>query len=182
MTAPEITTLATRIAYANKWMSVREDKVRFADGHESIYGVVDKPDFVLVIPIHADGKIQLVEQFRYPVGRRFWELPQGGWPPERGAAPVEVAHGELAEETGLRAGSMDLLGHFHQACGLINQGYHAFVATDLSPGPVNREVEEQGMISDAFGLDDIIAMIGAGQIKDASTIAALGYLRLLGRL
>jgi hypothetical protein len=38
------------------------------------------------------------------------------------------------------------------------------------------------MIADAFSPDDVIAMIGAGRIKDVPTIAAPGHLRLLGRL
>ncbi|MFF3500665.1 hypothetical protein [Streptomyces sp. NPDC003247] len=37
---------------------------------------MDKPDFVLVVPRERDG-FHLVEQYRYPVGGRFWEFPQG---------------------------------------------------------------------------------------------------------
>ena len=45
-----VQTLTTRQVYANAWMTVREDAIRLADGSESIYGVVDKPTFALVIP------------------------------------------------------------------------------------------------------------------------------------
>ena len=178
----EIETLSSRTVYANRWISVREDAVRFASGHEGIYGVIDKPDFVLVVPLHDDGRIELVEQYRYPLSRRFWEAPQGGWPAERKATPEEVARGELAEETGFRAASMTPIGHFHQAPGLLNQGYQAFLAKGLVPGQVQRDIEEQGMMSRAFTLDEVVAMIAKGQIKDAPTIAALGLLRLTGQI
>ena len=75
----EIETIATRLVYANRWMRVREDSVRFRDGSPGIYGVVEKPDFVVVAAIDDAALLHLVQQFRYPVGARFWELPQGAW-------------------------------------------------------------------------------------------------------
>jgi len=47
----EIETLESRVVYQNKWMSVREDKIRRASGVEGIFGVVDKADFVVILPI-----------------------------------------------------------------------------------------------------------------------------------
>ena len=70
--------ISSREVYRNPWMSVREDQVVREDGSSGTYGVVDKPDFALVIPQDQDG-FWLVEQFRYPVGRRAWEFPQGSW-------------------------------------------------------------------------------------------------------
>ena len=72
-----ITQLASRPIYRNRWLSLREDKVRFPGGHEGIYTVVEKSDFATIIPVHDDGRIQLVRQYRYPVGGSYWELPQG---------------------------------------------------------------------------------------------------------
>lgn len=40
--------------YENAWMSVREDQVRLPDGTPGVYGVVDMPDFALVIPRAAE--------------------------------------------------------------------------------------------------------------------------------
>ena len=71
--------LASREVYRSRWLRVREDEVQFPSGVRGTYSVVDKPDFVLVIP-YVDEGFWLVEQFRYPVGSREWEFPQGGWP------------------------------------------------------------------------------------------------------
>ena len=92
----------TRVVYQNPWMVVREDEIRRPDGSPGIFGVVEKPDFALVMPRWRDG-FWLVELFRYPVGRRAWEFPQGS--SGRGASgdQAALARQELAEETGLRA-------------------------------------------------------------------------------
>lgn len=177
-----IETLSSKTVYENRWMKVREDAVRFSSGHEGIYGVVDKRDFVLIVPLHSDGTIQLVQQFRYPVGGRYWELPQGSWETTEGVDPIRVALGELAEETGLRAEKMEPIGHLFEAYGFSNQGFHIYLATGLAQGRPERDIEEQDMVSDAFAVEDIVGMIRDGAIKDAPTIAALGYLRLTGRL
>ena len=72
----EIKQLNSKIVYQNKWMLVREDKIQRYSGAEGIYGVVEKTDFALIIPVQKD-QIYIVEQYRYPAGKRFWELPQG---------------------------------------------------------------------------------------------------------
>ncbi len=167
-----------RTVYENRWMKVHEDVVTFPDGSDGIYGVVDKDDFVLIVPQHADGRFQLVQQFRYPVGGRYWEFPQGSWETKPGTDPEKVALAELEEETGFRAHSLTRLGHLFEAYGFSNQGFHAFLATGLQEGRVNRDKEEQDMQTASFSLEAIHDMIRAGQIKDAPTIAALGLLAI----
>ena len=85
-----ITRIASREVYRNDWMIVREDDIRRPDGSPGIYGVVDKPDYALVIAVDGE-RVRLVEQFRYPLGERRWEFPQGTAP-----APAELEPAELA--------------------------------------------------------------------------------------
>jgi ADP-ribose pyrophosphatase len=174
----EVRKLKRQTVYQNRWMKVHEDAVQFPDGAEGIYGVVDKEDFVLIVPKHDDGRFQLVEQFRYPVGGRYWEFPQGSWETKPGSDPEQVAIGELEEETGFRASRLQKLGHLYEAYGFSNQGFHVFLADSLKPGKIARDPEEQGMRTVAFTRDEITKMIVAGQIKDAPTIAALGLLAI----
>jgi ADP-ribose pyrophosphatase len=105
-------------------MRIREDAIRRHDGSTGVYGVVEKPDFVVIVPVEDDGSLHLVQQFRYPVQDRYWELPQGTWEQEPHTDPVSVAHGELREETGLDAARMVYAGHLFEAYGYTNQGYH----------------------------------------------------------
>ena len=177
-----IETTSTRLVYENRWMRVREDTIRRRDGSIGIYGVVEKPDFVVIVPVEDDGRVHLVEQYRYPVKGRYWELPQGFREQEPGADPMEMARGELREETGLDGAHMIYVGHLFEACGYANQGFHIFLASGLRHGERHREHEEQDLVTQEFALSEVERMIRDGEIKDATTIAALGLLRLKGLL
>jgi 8-oxo-dGTP pyrophosphatase MutT (NUDIX family) len=173
----EIRQLSSREVYRSPWMSVREDEVVFPSGAQGTYSVLDKQDFVLVLP-YADGGFWLVEQFRYPVGRREWEFPQGGWPAGETGSPDELAARELREETGLRAQSLVHLGHLYAAYGYSSQGYDTYLATGLSPGPTAREVTESDMVHQWRGEAEVRAMIRRGEFADAHSLAALTLFEL----
>lgn len=179
---PDIEATASRIVYENRWMRVREDAIRRRDGGTGIYGVVEKPDFVVIVPREADGRLHLVQQFRYPVGARYWEFPQGAWEQTADADPLEVARGELREETGLLAARMVNAGCLFQAYGYATQRYRVFFADALTQDAAQPETEEQDLIARAFPLADIERMIRDGEIADATTVAAFGLLRLKGLL
>ena len=148
----EIETTGTRIVYENRWMRVREDTIRRQDGSAGVYGIVEKPDFVVVAPVEDDGRLHLVEQYRYPVKGRYWELPQGSWEETPGADPLEVARGELREETGLVAARIVYVGHLFEAYGYSNQGYHIFLASGLRRSDAAPEPEEQGLVARDFSM------------------------------
>jgi ADP-ribose pyrophosphatase len=174
----DIEATGTKVVYENRWMRVREDAVRRRDGSEGIYGVVEKPDFVVIVPVEANGSLHLVQQYRYPVGDRYWEFPQGSWEAAPDADPLKVARGELREETGLDAAEMAYGGHLFQGYGYSNQGYHVFLARGLHRGTTSLEPEEQDLITRVFAASEVERMIFDGEIKDATTVAALGLLSL----
>jgi len=163
--------------YANAWMTVREDDIRRADGSTGIYGVVDKPHYALVIPLDGD-RLHLVEQFRYPLGMRRWEFPQGTAPNLAAVDAGELAARELREETGLLARELTALGVLDVAPGLTSQRGTVFLATGLTQGEPAREPEEQDMRTAWFARAEFEAMITSGEITDAQTIAAYTLLLL----
>lgn len=169
--------LNSQQVYANNWMTVREDEIRRGDGSPGVYGVVDKPDYALVIP-YEDGRFHLVEQFRYPLGIRRWEFPQGTAPGRADVEPAELAARELREETGLAAGALAEIGRLDVAPGLASQRGRIFLATDLTHGEPQREHEEQDMNAAWFTRATFESMITAGEITDAQSIAAYALLRL----
>lgn len=174
--------VASREVYRNPWMVLREDDVRRLDGSLGIYGVVQKPTYALVIATDGE-RYRLVEQFRYPIGLRRWEFPQGTAPGSLdGAEPpaAELAAQELREETGLRAGSMRRLGQLDVAPGMSSQRGWVWLATDLTEGAHEREHEEQDMRSAWFTAERIEEMMRSGEITDAQTLAAWTLLRLVG--
>ena len=179
---PDIETLTTRIVYENRWMRVREDQIRYRDGSTGLYGVVVKPNFVVIAPLDSDGRLHLVEQFRYPVGVRSWEFPQGAWEGNPDADPRDLARGELREETGLEATEIIHAGNLFQACGYATQGYDIYLAKGLRRTEAKLEATEQDLITRAFAAAEVEAMIRNGAIKDAGTVATFGLLKLKGLL
>ncbi|MFZ6761495.1 NUDIX domain-containing protein [Pseudoroseomonas sp. WGS1072] len=173
----EIVTLSSRVAYENRWLRLREDRTRLRDGSEGLYGVVERPDFVIVAP-WQEGCLTLVEQYRYPVRSRQWEMPMGTWETRPEVKPEEVAAAELREETGLVAGHLLRVGTIFQGAGYCNQRGHVFLATGLRQGEAAREASEQDMICRAIPLAEVEAMIRDGRLMDAMSIAALGMLRI----
>jgi 8-oxo-dGTP pyrophosphatase MutT (NUDIX family) len=170
-------TTSSREVYRNPWTRVREDVVELPDGSRSVYGVVERPDFGLVLPAERDG-FWLVEQYRHPVGRRTWEFPQGTWSAGLSGTPEELARAELAEETGFRAAQMDHLGRLDLAPGLMTQQFDVWLAGDLAPGPTAREASEADMRADFVPEDELRAMIADGRFRDGPSLAAYSLLLL----
>jgi ADP-ribose pyrophosphatase len=169
-------TLGSRVVYANRWIRVREDDVVQPDGSESIYSVVELADFAVVVPFDGEA-YTLVEQFRYPVGGRYWEFPMGSLSPEDDD-PVAAARRELAEEAGLTAGALTHLGRLHHAYGVATSSFDVYLGEQLEPCERAPESTELDMVVGRFSLDELRAMIADGRITDAPTLAALGLLLL----
>jgi 8-oxo-dGTP pyrophosphatase MutT (NUDIX family) len=170
-------TTGSREVYRNPWIRVREDTVERADGSTGVYGVVEKPHFAIVLPAERDG-FWLVEQFRHPVARRAWEFPQGTWTAGGNGTPEELARAELAEETGLRAGRVEHLGHLDLAPGLSTQEFDVWLATDLTPGPTAREATEADMVAAFVTEAELRAMVTDGRFTDGPSLAAYALLLL----
>jgi 8-oxo-dGTP pyrophosphatase MutT (NUDIX family) len=176
----DIRTVASREVYRNPWLRLREDEIVYADGSAGTYAVVEKQDFVTVVPWTGDG-FWLVQQFRHPVGVRAWELPQGGWPPGRSGSAAELAAAELAEETGLRAGALHRLGSLYAAYGYCSQSFDVYLATELSLGDPDRERTEQDMVHRWFAEDEVRSMIARGEFPDSHSVASLALFDLSRR-
>jgi len=175
MTDPGITTLSTREVYRNRWMRVREDQILRSTGERGIYGVVEKHDGAIILPIeigHAGGdRIWLVEQFRYTIQERVLELPQGAW--ERPIDnPEELARGELKEETGLEAERMIYLGFNWIAYGFTRQRHHVFLATGLKMTQSQPDAEEHDIAVRSLPIAEFEQMMLSGAIADGCTHAA----------
>ncbi|MDT4933398.1 MAG: hypothetical protein QOK11_1290 [Pseudonocardiales bacterium] len=168
---------ASREVYRNPWLVLREDEIEYADGSTGSYAVVEKQDFVTVLP-WADGGFWLVQQYRYAVGTREWEFPQGGWSAGHSGTPEELAAAELAEETGLRAERFTRLGRLFASYGYSTQSFDVYLATGLAEGPHGREATEQDMVHKWFPEADVRAMVRAGSFADSHSVAALALFDL----
>lgn len=170
--APSITTLASREIYRNPWMRLREDDILRSNGKQGIYGVVEKDEAAIILPIDGD-RIWLVEQFRYTIQERAVELPQGGWEMEV-EDPEELARGELREEVGLHAADMKYLGSLWIAYGFTRQKQHVFLATGLSHVEKDPDPEEHDLVIRNVPVSEFEQMMLEGKVRDGCTVAAWG--------
>jgi ADP-ribose pyrophosphatase len=156
--------------YRNAWMTVREDQIERNNGERGIYGVVEKCDSAIVLAIEGD-EVYLVEQYRYPIGEKSLEFPQGSL--ERNDVdPAEIARKELQGETGLVAERLECFGQIHIACAYTNQKTYAFVATGLTQAARQPDVEEHDLLVRKVSLAQLQELIRNNHIKDAQTLAA----------
>ena len=174
-----VKTISTREVYRNRWTRLREDIIEFPDGNRGVYGVVDKDPATIIIPLEHTPEgdfLWLVRQFRYTVGGAYFELPQGGWE-DPNADPETIAHGELREETGLRADRLTLLGKLWIGYGVMNQLHYTYLAEGLTPGPTDRDPEEHDMTVHRVPVHEFETMLLDGRIMDNCTAAAWGLYR-----
>ena len=163
-------TIASRQKYDNDWISVREDTVIRPDGAQGIYGVVHFKHVAIGILAIEDGFIYLVGQYRYPLERYSWEIPEGGC--AAGEDPLAAAQRELEEETGLRAASWERLGEAHLSNSVSDELAIWFLATGLTQGEHKPEGTEQLKIH-RMAFAEALEMALTGEITDALSLVAL---------
>ena len=169
--------LESREVYENDWILVREDAVVRPDGNPGIYGVVHfKNRAIAVVPVDTDGSIHLVGQYRYPLDRYSWEIPEGGCP--RDEEPLAAAQRELLEETGLVAQHWRLFGTADLSNSVCDETAFCFLATGLTQLAARPDGDEELERRRVTG-QEALKMIETGEITDAlSIIGILRYLNL----
>lgn len=148
---------------------VEEHDVTTADGASFTMAVVISRGFVVVVPVLPSGEIVLVRQYRHALGRVTLETPAGAIDP--GEEPDEAVHRELAEETFLRAGSIESLGTFAANPGRSTGLAHIYLARDC--------VEERNAVAHeptepvTMDLESALAAIGHEIDASQSCLALL---------
>ncbi|PAY19600.1 ADP-ribose pyrophosphatase [Rhodopirellula sp. SM50] len=138
--------------------------------------VIRHPGAVVLLPILDDGRVVLIENTRPTVGETLLELPAGTR--EAGEEAVVTASRELIEETGYRAGKLELVHEFYSAPGICDELMHLYRATGLVAGDPDREATES-IVNRIATRDELKAWIATGKIRDAKTLVGL-YVLLSG--
>jgi 8-oxo-dGTP pyrophosphatase MutT (NUDIX family) len=162
-----------RPAWRGRRISVAVLDVEGPGGDRFEREIVHHPGAVAMVPLHEDGTVTLIRQFRAAVDDIMWEIPAGmrDVPDE---LPEETAQRELAEEVGLRAGRLEYVARFHNSVGFSDEAVVIYLATDLREVADDRqEAEEEHMDVERVPLDTALAMVDDGVITDAKTVVAL---------
>lgn len=175
----QITRVNERKVYANKFVTLYDDDVRFPDGSDGRYvrlATTEPGSGVVLIPI-CDGKIGIVRVFRYAVSALVWELPRGF---SHGEDVENTALSELREELGVREAKIEVLGFMHPDSGVqtARVAVVAARATGTGSGPEDSlEVESARWVEPG----EFEHMIRRGEIEDGFSLAAYALLQLQSR-
>jgi 8-oxo-dGTP pyrophosphatase MutT (NUDIX family) len=143
------------------------------DGEPFERVVVRHPGAVTIVPVHDDGRVTLVRQYRAAVDALVLEIPAGTRDKD-GEEPEATARRELAEEAGLEAAHWELLIATWNTPGISDQRTLLYLATGLTSIPARPEgVEEGYMTVETIHLDDVEALVADGSLRDETTVLGL---------
>ncbi|MDP8950073.1 MAG: NUDIX hydrolase [Actinomycetota bacterium] len=163
-------TISSKQVYDNPWITVREDRVIRPDGEPGIYGVVHYKNIAVGVLAIEEDHVYLVGQYRYPLERYSWEIPEGGCP--EGEEPLRAAQRELREETGLEATRWRTLGEAYLSNSVTDECAVWFLATGLVPGERRPEGTERIDVR-RVPLRRALDMALNGEITDALSLLAI---------
>jgi ADP-ribose pyrophosphatase len=162
--------LETRRVYDGRVLALDVDEVEEPGGVRATREVVRQRGSVACLPVHDDGRVVLVRQYRYAVSEYVWELPAGRLdPPE---TPEAGARRELEEEVGLRAQRLEKLAEFWTTPGFCDERMFVYRATGLEQGAARPEPDEKIEVL-ATSYADARRMIETGEIREGKTLVAL---------
>jgi len=163
--------ISSRRIHAGRVVSLDLDDVEEPGRIRAEREVVRHSGSVALLPVHDDGSVTLVRQYRRPADALLWELPAGRLEP--GEEPSRAAGRELEEEAGLSAGALEPLGApFFTTPGFCDERLQLFRATGLRRVPARPESDEC-LEARRFTLEELEELRHAGQIEDAKTLLAL---------
>ena len=138
---------------------------------------------ILAIDEDEDGEryVILVEQFRVPLGRPCIELPAGligDHDHTAGEDDTVAAARELEEETGYRAGRMEVIGEFYSSPGMVSESFTLLRAHDLEQVSEGGGVEGENITVHRVNLDRIERAVrewsAQGRAIDVRLLTLLG--------
>ena len=133
--------LAESILFRNPWWTYKRDAFELPSGKVGEYHYVHTNGSSMVVPVLGDGRLVLVNQYRYLVERESIEFPCGSV--KDGATHDETARLELREETGYEAKEMLPAGEFNPYNGVTDEMCRVYVASGLTyVGEAPDETEE----------------------------------------
>jgi ADP-ribose pyrophosphatase len=162
--------LASRRVYEGRIVRLDVDEVEEPGGIRAVREVVRHGGSVAVLPVHDDGRVVLISQYRYGVGAAVLEVPAGRLEP--GERPEQAARRELEEEVGLRAGELTPLLTLHTTPGFCDERIHLYRAAQLEVVPPRPDADER-ITALTLELGDARERLDREEVRDAKTLVAL---------
>ncbi len=175
-------TLSGKKIYENKWIKLTEFQVLNPSGNPGIYGVIHFQNNAVGVVPYENGYIWMVGQYRYPLNRYSWEIPEGGGPLE--ISTLDAAIRELKEETGMTASNYEKIVEMHLSNSVSDEYAIVYLATGLTHGEAEPEETEELNVR-KIKLEEAYSLVENGIITDSLSVAAIYKMMLMkadGRL
>jgi ADP-ribose pyrophosphatase len=140
------------------------------NGRRTMYTIVEHPGAVAIVPVHPNGDVVLLRQFRPSIGEEIFEIPAGTI--EKGESPLATAKREIIEETGFKAKHWSKIAEFYTAPGFCTELMHVYIARGLTPASAEGDADEI-LKPVRMSIDKALKLIRSRRIRDAKTIAGL---------
>ena len=154
-------------AWRGKMLDVRTLEVELPNGRHTGRDIVRHPGASAVVALTETGKIVLVRQYRTAIDRVTVEIPAGKL--DLGEDPEDCARRELLEETGFKAGRINLLTSIVPSPGYCDELIHIYMATGLTFVGANPDDDEFVNV-DLVPLHELIDAVLDGKIQDSKTV------------
>lgn len=158
--------------YKGYVIDVVSEEIELPNGQVVGLDIIRHPGASAVVPFLSRDQVMLIRHYRYAVGDTLYEVPAGKLEP--GEAPEACAARELEEETGWRAGSIELLGSIWTTPGFTDERIHLYAAHDLEE-TVQRLEKDEIIELVPMPLDEALELVWSGQLTDAKSALALIY-------
>ena len=149
---------------------IRRDTLKTPDDKETKLEIIEHGGSVVIVPVDDEGNLLFVRQYRHAAGFDLLELPAGT---RNGDEPYEdCAAREIREETGMAALKLEKVGDFFLAPGYSTEFMAVYLATGLSPAPLQADADEFLQL-EKIPVRQAFQLAQEGKIIDAKTLAAL---------
>ena len=160
----------SRMIYEGAILNLRRDRVTAAGG-EAYREIIEHNGAVCMVPITDDGKVVMVEQYRYAMGRVVLEIPAGKI--DKGETdPLETAKRELKEETGFTASDVRYLGMVNTSVAYSQEKIYVYGMAGLVKGETDMD-DDEAIDMKLMDFDEVYRMATGGELVDVKTIAAI---------
>ena len=161
---------AEREIHRTRIIRLVERDLVLPNGRQTTFTIVEHPGAVAIVPVHSNGDVVLLRQFRPTIGAEIYEIPAGTM--EKGEAPLATAKREIVEETGFKAKQWTKIAEFYTAPGFCTEFMHLYVARGLSPASADGDADEI-LKPVRMTIDAALKLIKSRKIRDAKSIAGL---------
>ena len=164
--------LSSQMVYEGRVFGIRRDEVIEPTGVRTTREMITHPGSVVVLPVLPDGRVLLIQQYRYAARQFLWELVAGRM--DGGETPEEGAARELKEETGYSAKKLKVFLEFFPTPGFLEEKMYLLLAEGLTPGKAAPEDDEK-IIAKAYTRKQLEEMLNKKKLRDAKTIVGGWY-------